>query len=118
MAQLQQTQAVKKEPQEIKEVERQEIQVFHCEECDKFFSSKASLNNHMISHTDKYKCSNCSQGFSCRRYLEQHSRNRSNCDKLLLKKQKESLLNASYMFNPRDFVETIIQGEEIKNNNL
>ena len=35
------------------EEEKQEIEVFHCEECDKFFSSKASLNNHMISHTDK-----------------------------------------------------------------
>ena len=99
------------------EVERQEIEVFHCEECDKFFSSKASLSNHMISHTDKYKCNNCRQGFSCRRFLEQHSKNKSNCEKLLLKKQKESLLNASYIFNPRDFVETIIQGDAIKNNN-
>ena len=109
---------VKEEHRKVDEVEeKQEIEVFHCEECDKFFSSKASLNNHMISHTDKYKCSNCKQGFSCRRYLEQHSRNRNNCDKLLLKKKKESLLNASYIFNPRDFVETIIQGEEIKNNN-
>ena len=86
-----------------------EIEVFHCEDCDKFFSSRASLTSHAVSHTDKFRCSNCNLGFSSRRDLEQHSKNRENCEKLLMKKQRESMMNS---LDAGNFVETIIYEEE------
>ena len=63
--------------------QEEEIEVFQCEHCLKYFSSKSSLKTHLISHTDKYRCPNCEQGFSKKKFLETHIKSPTNCEKLL-----------------------------------
>jgi len=64
----------------------QEVDVFHCDICDKFFSSKQSLRNHQVSHTDRFRCGSCHFGFSSKKFLELHTGNPDNCDRLRRKR--------------------------------
>ena len=49
------------ESEENYEKEVKEVDMYHCDKCDKLFSSLRSLKNHLISHTDRFQCSNCYQ---------------------------------------------------------
>ena len=68
----------------------QEVDVFHCEICDKLFSSKQSLRNHQVSHTDRFRCGSCNFGFSSKKFLELHTGNPDNCDRLRKKRMRPS----------------------------
>jgi len=68
----------------------QEVEVFHCDICDKFFSSKQSLRNHRVSHTDRFRCGSCNFGFASKKFLELHTGNPDNCDKLRKKRMRSS----------------------------
>ena len=82
--------------------------MFQCEQCWKYFASKSSLKNHMVSHTDKYQCPTCEQGFSKKRQLETHLKSPTNCEKLMKARLEAELeiLDAS------EFVETVISDDE------
>ena len=99
-----------------------EVDMFHCEQCDKYFSSKQSLRNHLISHTDRFRCSTCLQGFSCQKFLDQHTRNKDNCERLIKKRKESSLMNGDNVLDARDFVEAVIHEDNctpviVRNNN-
>ena len=83
----------------------EEIEVFQCPECKKYFSSKSSLRSHMVSHTDKYQCPTCEQGFSKKSHLETHIKSPINCDKLMKARQVEA-------FDASEFVEAVISEDE------
>ena len=92
------------------EEQEEEMEVFQCEQCWKYFSSKSSLKTHMVSHTDKYQCPTCQQGFSKRRHLETHTKSPTNCEKLM-----KARLEAKLEFENLDasqFVETVISDDE------
>merc|ERR1712126_152796 len=54
-----------------------------CISCGKLWPSKRSLNDHMISHTDRHRCLTCLHGFSRKSDLKTHSKNPENCTKYL-----------------------------------
>ncbi|XP_034718800.1 uncharacterized protein LOC117938369 isoform X4 [Etheostoma cragini] len=53
-----------------------ETQPFHCDKCEKKYSSRASLNVHRRSHTGEtpYLCSHCGRGFTTSNGLDFHVR--------------------------------------------
>ena len=98
-----------------------EVEMFHCEQCDKYFSSKQSLRNHLVSHTDRFRCSTCLQGFSCQKFLDQHTRNKDNCERLI-KKRKECSMSGANVLDASNFVEAVIHEDNctpviVRNNN-
>ena len=88
----------------------QEVDVFHCEICDKFFSSKQSLRNHQVSHTDRFRCGSCNFGFASKKFLELHTGNPDNCDKLRKKRMKPSDENNVHV-DASSFVMAVINDE-------
>jgi len=101
------------ESEENYEKEVKEVDMFHCDKCDKLFSSLRSLKNHLISHTDRFQCSSCYQGFSCQKYLDLHKKNKSNCERLM-KKRSELKSNSDAMIDVSEFVEAVIDEEEFE----
>ena len=89
------------------EEQEEEIEVFQCDQCWKYFSSKSSLRTHMVSHTDRYQCPNCEQGFSKKRHLETHIKSPTNCEKLMKARNLEVEI-----VDAREFVEAVISDEE------
>ncbi|XP_012525924.1 zinc finger protein 709-like [Monomorium pharaonis] len=46
---------------------------YKCEKCDRFYSSKKSLDRHMSTHNDKeFKCDSCDKQFLCLDKLHKH----------------------------------------------
>ena len=48
--------------------------MFHCNDCDKSFTQKESLQKHMSVHSGEFKfgCNKCGKGFNVRRQYENH----------------------------------------------
>ena len=54
-----------------------------CSQCGNFYATRTSLNNHMVRHTDKYKCHKCESSFESPSALKTH-----NCEVTLRRRQK------------------------------
>eukprot|EP00092_Neocalanus_flemingeri_P018736 GFUD01020291.1.p1 GENE.GFUD01020291.1~~GFUD01020291.1.p1 ORF type:complete len:662 (-),score=162.01 GFUD01020291.1:18-2003(-) len=59
---------------------------FKCELCDNSYGKSDSLKRHMITHSGKFKCPTCEQGFTEKKRLDIHVKDIENCKKLLMKR--------------------------------
>ena len=56
-----------------REVVRSDDNVYSCDECEKCFSSQASLNQHVLIHRIGQKCTECGRSFHSKNALLMHS---------------------------------------------
>ena len=56
-----------------------------CHHCQRLYSNPVSLRNHLVSHSDRFRCSNCDTGFISKVQLDKHD-----CETVIRKKQKET----------------------------
>ena len=59
--------------------------LLECQYCQKLYSHPVSLKNHLVSHSDRFRCSKCDTGFISKVQLDKH-----NCETVMKKKQKEA----------------------------
>ena len=57
-----------------------------CSQCGKIYGSIKSLANHMVSHTDKYRCHKCEYNFESPSTLKMHK-----CEAVLRRKAREAI---------------------------
>ena len=54
------------------------MEVLQCPHCKKYYTGRQSMTNHLITHSDRFKCSKCETGFQTNSALLKH-----NCERLL-----------------------------------